>query len=61
MPQIFISHSSKNDPYAQKVRDAVVKNLTDKGFEVLIDQNRLEPTVRCARSCSGGWVPAMEP
>jgi TIR domain len=40
--KIFISHSSKS-AFASKVRDRVFDALTAKGFEVLLDKERLEP------------------
>jgi hypothetical protein len=40
--KVFISHSSKSG-FASKVRDGVFEGLTRKGFDVLLDKERLEP------------------
>jgi hypothetical protein len=42
MAEIFISHSSKT-PFAAMVRDGVVRKLKEKGFNVLLDLERIEP------------------
>jgi hypothetical protein len=43
MPQIFINHSAK-DSFAKQVRDGVAKKLSEmKGFDVLLDQDRINP------------------
>jgi TIR domain len=40
--KVFISHSSKG-AFASKVRDGVYQALQAKGFDVLLDRQRLEP------------------
>jgi len=40
--KVFISHSSKS-AFASKVRDGVYAALQAKGFDVLLDKQRLEP------------------
>jgi hypothetical protein len=42
-PKVFISHSSGNDPAAQRVRDALYDELKAQGFEPLVDRE-LEPS-----------------
>ena len=41
MTKIFISHSSKADPFADQVREAVTEGL--RGYELLIDRDALRP------------------
>jgi hypothetical protein len=43
MGRIFISHSSRDDPYAQLVRRLVKTRLEARGHTVLLDEARLEP------------------
>ena len=41
--QVFISHSAKNDPFAQKVRSGVCDRLGALGHEILLDVGRIDP------------------
>lgn len=41
--KVFISHSSREDPFAGKVREAVRKGLKNKGHEVFVDMDELRP------------------
>jgi hypothetical protein len=43
MIKIFISHSSKADPFADQVREAVAEGLRGSGYDVLIDRDALQP------------------
>lgn len=37
MTKVFISHSSKADPYAREVRQRVAHDLAERGYDVLLD------------------------
>lgn len=41
--QVFISHSSRRDPYAAHVREALSARLREKNYEVLVDLEDIRP------------------
>jgi TIR domain len=43
MASVFISHSSKNDRYAKRVRELVEAGLKHKHYKVLLDATLLDP------------------
>ncbi|MDX3454534.1 TIR domain-containing protein [Streptomyces sp. ME02-8801-2C] len=43
MTQVFISHSSRSDPLAEKVREQISKGLAERNYEVKVDTDALKP------------------
>lgn len=46
LSKVFISHSTRDDPYATEVRRLVVEGLRGQGYDVLVDADGLRPGER---------------